>query len=170
MYTAIIRTNHLELTALHFSETIHTSSAKKRYIMLLSCNMKASAEVAVFIITLNLWQKCKLLSSLSVLVYTWLIHIETQRFMHTWLRRRGMSTSLVKLISIVVKTAFILFILNALYSSYQSCHALSKFKYLTKLNSNWVIWLFWISHRKVNLFFLQILTVGTTKNAIRLNI
>lgn len=40
MYVAIIRTNHPELTALHFSETIHTSSAKKRYIMLLSCNMK----------------------------------------------------------------------------------------------------------------------------------
>lgn len=56
MYSHYIRTNHPELTALHFSETIHTctSSAKKRYIMMLSCNMKASAEVAVFIITLNL--------------------------------------------------------------------------------------------------------------------
>lgn len=105
------------------------------------------------------------------MVYTWLIPIETQRFMHTWLRRRGISTSLVKLIPIVVKTECILFILNALYSSYQSCHALSKwinvstmlFKYLTKLNSNWVIRLFWISHRKVNLSFLQIFTVGTTK-------
>lgn len=145
MYTAIIRTNHPELTALHFSETIQTSTAKRRYIMLLSCNMK----VQTLLFKLSLWIYDKSILA-KCLVYTWLTYIETQRFMHTWLRRRGMSTSLVKLISIVVKTECILFILNALYSSYQSCHALSKwinvstmlFKYLTKLNSNWVIWLF----------------------------
>lgn len=118
--------------------------------MLLLCNMKVQKLLFFYHFEyIYIWQKCKLLSSLSVWC-THGLHIETQRFMHTWLRRKGMSTSLVKLISIVVKTAWISFILNALYSSYQSCHALNKwinvstmlFKYWTKLNSNWVIWLF----------------------------
>lgn len=53
MYTAIIRTNHLELTALHFSETIQTSSAKKTIYYAVVVQHE-SAEVAVFIITLNI--------------------------------------------------------------------------------------------------------------------
>lgn len=97
------------------------------------------------------------------MVYTWLTYRNTTLHAYMIKTKRGVYiTGETNIQS--RKTAFILFILNALYSSYQSCHALSKFKYLTKLNSNWVIWFFGGSLiEKLIYFFSKSLLSGLQK-------
>lgn len=156
MYSHYIRTNHPELTALHFSETIQTSSAKRRYIMLLSCNMKVQKLLFLLSLWIYIMTKVWIAILAKCLVYTWLTYRNTT--LHAYMIKTKRDVYITGETNIHSrKTAFILFILNALYSSYQSCHALSKwinvstmlFKYLTKLNSNWVIWLFFFLSSKI---------------------